>query len=449
MQQPDAPTASNLGPPAQDARRRRPAKKKTITLPTVDKRNWQIHMLFVQQDYEACEREIEVALKESNGNAHYAVYTKALIKRRQGELHESLALLERASKLLPGCAATRAQLGKAYMLVGDYGQARLALADASTMDPKNWRILHDKGMVYMNLKDYERAKQAFVNALSIFKSEGTYIELARVHLLTGDKDGAKAVYEQGLSQHPESIPLLTAIGLAQLSADPPNTPKAFASLGAALTYDQRDTKALLGATSIIQSCDDYDVALTKYRILAVRTPESPEVWCNIGMCFFGKKKFIAAVSCLKRAHYLAPFHFEVCYNLGLVHLHMDQHASAFHYLSAAVNIRPDDYKSYHLLGVALGNLADIDNARQAWDKAVALAGKTPIPSLYLNYAILLYNHGERQEAALKLALFEKAMAAVQGDDKGEESELSKIGKQLGTAIHLGIVKPSYTEEATV
>ena len=30
-------------------------------------------------------------------------------------------------------------------------------------------------------------------------------------------------------------------------------------------------------------------------------PESPQLWNNIGMCFFGKKKHVAAVSCLKRA----------------------------------------------------------------------------------------------------------------------------------------------------
>ena len=53
-------------------------------------------------------------------------------------------------------------------------------------------------------------------------------------------------------------------------------------------------------------------------------PESPQLWNNIGMCFFGKKKHVAAVSCLKRAGYLAPFDWKILYNLGLVHLTMQQ-----------------------------------------------------------------------------------------------------------------------------
>jgi Bardet-Biedl syndrome 4 protein len=47
-----------------------------------------------------------------------------------------------------------------------------------------------------------------------------------------------------------------------------------------------------------------DVALLKYRIGAIKTPNSAQLWSNIGMCFFGKKRYIAAISCLKRALYL-------------------------------------------------------------------------------------------------------------------------------------------------
>ena len=52
-------------------------------------------------------------------------------------------------------------------------------------------------------------------------------------------------------------------------------------------------QAILAAGSIIQLHGDYDVALTKYRVAAAATPESAQLWNNIGMCFFGKKKHIA------------------------------------------------------------------------------------------------------------------------------------------------------------
>ncbi|KAB7498889.1 Bardet-Biedl syndrome 4 protein, partial [Armadillidium nasatum] len=117
------------------------------------------------------------------------------------------------------------------------------------------------------------------------------------------------------------------------------------------------------------SHQDYDVALSKYRIAALNIPESPPLWNNIAMCFFGKKKYVAAISCLKRANYLAPFDWKILYNLGLVHLTMQQYASAFHFLSAAVNLRPTKGHIFMLLAVTLTYLDDEENAKQAYEQA--------------------------------------------------------------------------------
>ena len=53
------------------------------------------------------------------------------------------------------------------------------------------------------------------------------------------------------------------------------------------------------------------------------------------------QRYIAAIACLSRALYLAPFEWVTAYNLGLAHLATGQAASAFTHLSAAVNLRPD------------------------------------------------------------------------------------------------------------
>ena len=53
------------------------------------------------------------------------------------------------------------------------------------------------------------------------------------------------------------------------------------------------SQAILAAGAMMQDHGDFDVALTKYRVAAVALPESPHLWNNIGMCFFGKKKYVA------------------------------------------------------------------------------------------------------------------------------------------------------------
>lgn len=108
-----------------------------------------------------------------------------------------------------------------------------------------------------------------------------------------------------------------------------------------------------------------------------------------------------AFSCLKRAHYLSPFDWKVLYNLGLVHLTMQQYASAFHFLSAAINLNPrmgelymllagaaserqqpglklplkfhcGNHKPLFFLTVALTNLEDVENATKAYEQAVTM-----------------------------------------------------------------------------
>ena len=104
----------------------------------------------------------------------------------------------------------------------------------------------------------------------------------------------------------------------------------------------------------------------KYRIAAVHNPDSSELWNNIGMCFFGKQKYVAAIACLKRALYLDPFQWIAAFNLGLVNLNTKQYASAYHFFSVAINLKPDFSNSYMYLGITLNHLNDFESACQAF-----------------------------------------------------------------------------------
>jgi Tfp pilus assembly protein PilF len=44
---------------------------------------------------------------------------------------------------------------------------------------------------------------------------------------------------------------------------------------------------------LFQNHQEFDVALSKYKIAAQYLPESISLWNNIGMCFFEKKKYVA------------------------------------------------------------------------------------------------------------------------------------------------------------
>ena len=170
--------------------------------------------------------------------------------------------------------------------------------------------------------------------------------------------------------------------------------------------------------SIIQDNQDHDAALLKYRIAAIHNPDSSEMWNNIGMCFYGKQKYVASIACLKRALYLDPFQWIAAFNLGLVNLHQEQYASAFHYFSVAINWKGDFSNSYMYLGITLNALEDFESACQAFEKALELESNDC--TIYLNYAIVLYNRGYNTLALELFHASEKIFETLDDDEKEPE-----------------------------
>ncbi|XP_061036078.1 Bardet-Biedl syndrome 4 protein isoform X2 [Eubalaena glacialis] len=399
--------------------------------PILEKQNWLIHLHYIRKDYEACKDVIKEQLQETQGLCEYAIYVQALIFRLEGNIQESLELFQTCTVLSPQSADNLKQVARSLFLLGKHKAATEVYNEAAKLNQKDWEICHNLGVCYIYLKQLDKAQDQLHNALHLNRHDLTYIMLGKIHLLEGDLDKAIEIYKKAVEFSPENTELLTTLGLLYLQLG--IYQKAFEHLGNALTYDPTNYKAILAAGSMMQTHGDFDVALTKYRVVACAVPESPPLWNNIGMCFFGKKKYVAAISCLKRANYLAPFDWKILYNLGLVHLTMQQYASAFHFLSAAINFQPKMGELYMLLAVALTNLEDTENARRAYAEAVRLDKCNPLVNL--NYAVLLYNQGEERGALAQYQEMEKKVNLLKDSSSLEfDPELWRAGATLHRGV---------------
>ncbi len=151
------------------------------------------------------------------------------------------------------------------------------------------------------------------------------------------------------------------------------------------------------------------------------------------MCFFGQEKYIASISCLKRAMYLDPFAWIIAYNLGLVHLNTGQYASAFHYFSSSINLvratgAPDFASAYMYLGVTLVRLNDFENACQAYEKALEIDRDDHL--CHLNYAVSLLNAGQEKSAEKHLEHFERIFADLDEDEKNNDPDVLEVRAEL-------------------
>ncbi|XP_028814222.1 BBSome complex member BBS4 [Denticeps clupeoides] len=419
-------------PPASETKKPRP--RKAPELPILERRNWLIHLHYIRKDYETCKAIIKEQLQETQGMCEYAIYVQALILRLEGKIQQSLELFQSCAILNPTSSDNLKQVARSLFLLGKHKAAIEVYNEAGRLNQKDWEINHNLGVCYIYTKDFKSAEEQLNLALQLNRHDLTFMMLGKIYMLEGNTEKAIEVYKSAVEWSPENTDLLTTLGLLYMQHG--KYQRAFEHLGNALTYDPNNFKAILAAGSMMQTHGDYDVAMNKYRVAAYAVPESPPLWNNIGMCFFGKKKYVAAISCLKRANYLSPFDWKILYNLGLVHLTMQQYASAFHFLSAAINLQPKMGELYMLLAVALTNLDDVENALRSYEQAAQLDESNPLVNL--NYAVLLYNQGDKKMALLQYQEMERKVHSLTESCSTEfDPELIEMAQKLGAALQAG------------
>ncbi|KAL3982441.1 TPR repeat family protein [Acanthocheilonema viteae] len=390
------------------------AKSKKRELQGFDRRNFILHQRFIRRDFNACKALIKEMADEYSEMCEYPFCIRGKIARMEGNFREALMWYEKAQLVNPLNGAYMREIGCLHFLLGRHAKASEVFLDAIKLNEKDWKSYYWRAMALYHIKqDSEsalKAQECLLTAPTAAQHAEILTFLARLCEQRNDIKLAIDAQKKALELEPENLDVLTNMGL--LHARWQNDDQAFDAFGKALSYDPTYPQSILAAGSIIQTNGEYDVALTKYRIVAEKCEYNGPLWNNIGMCFFGKGKCVAAISCLKKANYLCPLEWKICYNLGIVHNAMEQYASAYHFLSSAVNLNTRSTMPYMALAVVLTNLDDTLNANKAYDRALHL-DKNNSAQIRLNYAIFKAKQKELKESAESLQAFYKAITNKQ------------------------------------
>ncbi|KAH1006478.1 hypothetical protein HUJ05_007210 [Dendroctonus ponderosae] len=328
--------------------------------PPMEKLNWLIHLQHVRGEIASCKELINGEMARSHGKNEYAFFKQGVILKSQGNILEALDTFQKCLKLNQKNANILKEVASCLYEMGRYRLSLNALLEAEKLSKNpDWNLDYLIAKTYVKLGNSQKAKEYAHKSVKVGKQEESYALLIR--LLVGEKDFASAIAVGNAAAEfcPDSVQLLTESGLLYLKTG--QTQHAFERLSQALALDPACSKALLGIGCITHRHEDFEVALTKYKIAVLYEPESVALWNNIGLCFYSKQKYIAgsacihmpdwqAISCLKRGLWISPLNWKILYNLALVHLATNQPASGFNFACAAVNLRPDVGDCFALLG---------------------------------------------------------------------------------------------------
>ena len=175
----------------------------------IDKYNWLLHIMYGRGEYDRIQQFIRLQTHKNS----YMTYIQALVHRQEGRIAEALDLFQGCVVENPSLINIK-QVAKTLALLGRYRVAIDAYKEALTRTNNDWEIFHNLGLCYMQLREFNEAKQYLSQALQISEiQEASYLALGKVHLLEGSREEAEAVFERGARRNPESPTLFTQIGL--------------------------------------------------------------------------------------------------------------------------------------------------------------------------------------------------------------------------------------------
>ncbi|XP_014205883.1 Bardet-Biedl syndrome 4 protein [Copidosoma floridanum] len=416
------------GTPSGPRFRRDRSKKNPLEIRPVEKYNWLMYRFYTRLEFDKCNMLIESELKEWGGLTEYPNYLKGWILRREGKIQDSLDSFQKAHWVNPKNVNNAKQIAKSLFLLGDHKKAIDVYLEAEKMcKTPDWEIHHYLGECYTKIKRLEDAKAQLIRSKELTRLRLPYVALAKIYVAEGRINDAIVVYEEAFEAEPENEEIATELGQLYLGLG--DTKRALQQFGMALARSPNYSKAILPLAYVVQTNGEYDVAFSKYKIAAATMQESWTVWNNIGMCLFGKQKYISAITCLKRAHYLNPLALPAACNLGIVFLTTGQPASAAIYLCGAVSADPDNAMPYLLLGLALKRLSDLEGAEKALEKAYSLGPQEP--HVLVNYAVVLDAQGKPGRALEILHVLNDVTALVEIN-----AQVSKTAKLLADKLKI-------------
>ncbi|XP_057323630.1 Bardet-Biedl syndrome 4 protein isoform X2 [Microplitis mediator] len=384
-------------------------------------RNWALHRHYIRHQYQISASMIRKELIRSNERNEYATYIMGILYRKEGKIQESLYYFQKSYHMNSTKLSNVKQIAKSLFLLGNHAHAINIYSEALRIpNLSNWRVYYNIGECYLALHHIESAERNLIKSTELTSHVTPHVTLARIYIFKDELSKAIATYKSALITCTIQNEVIAKLGLLYLKMN--DVLKAFHEFGKILSQDSVTSRAMLAVAYIIQIHREPEIAISKFKVAAQSFPESFHLWNNIGVCLYEKRKFLAAISCLKRAHYFHPTTLSTACILGKVLIITNQFASAAIYLCSAVTGGTKNYIPFLLLSYALAALDDLEGAEQIIYKAHSIAPQNP--AVLVNYAIILEARNN----------YEHAFAIL--SQLNDISTITSVELQITKAAHL-------------
>lgn len=252
----------------------------------------------------------------------------------------------------------------------DLSSAKRLYLEALEADPFCVAALVWLGTIDAQEKNYQRAEELFVRALSLTESDADlFLNYASMLFELDEHKRAADYFARGIHIRPSPIGLTNlAICLNKLG-----------NVEEALRYAEILTKLYphhaagwcIKADSLALLARKTE-ALESYRLAIHADPESVRAWVNCGIVLFELKRYNEALAHFDQAIVLDASNAEAWNNKGTALNELARHEEAIDCYDRAISLAPDHALAWSNRGAALGSLQRSEQAFRSFEKSIAL-----------------------------------------------------------------------------
>lgn len=292
---------------------------------------------------------------------------------------QALEHYQKALQLQPDYAEAHNNLAALYMQLGQFQEALKHYREAVHLVPDLVPAHFNLGLLLLKMRNREAAKIQFANVLSLNPMHPGATFYWGVLLLEEDKlDEADAAFAQVLQIDPEQVEALNNRGVIALKKNASQLAVDFFTKALALDNDHDDARNNLAATFIHH--DRFENALTHYDILLKKHPQNAEYHYNAGVAQMALGHLPEAITHFEAVIQHHPDHNAALSNLATIYLKQEDKDKARDFLVKALQAKPDDASSQHMLNALEG--------KEIQSPTSPVYAK----NLFNNYAVYYDNH---------------------------------------------------------
>jgi tetratricopeptide (TPR) repeat protein len=319
--------------------------------------------------------------------------------RAAGRLNDAIIFYSKALRLQSAWPEGWWYLGSVFYDRDRYGEAREALGNLLSLQPKNgpaWALM---GLCEFQLKNYDQALADIQNSRVLgLGGNRELINVARFHaaLLMTRSEQFELGYEvlrDFAREGNQSMSVIEALGINALRMP---------VLPAEAAPDKREVILLAGRAWYHMAARHVQEAQQAFQALVSRYPETPNVHYAYGV-FLLIDTPDEAIEEFKRELKISPTHIPATLQIAFEYIKRNDFEAAKPFAEQSVKISPTLFAAHNALGRVLLELGQVDAAIKELEFGVKLAPDSP--EMHFALAKAYARAGRKEDAAKERAMF--------------------------------------------